>query len=138
MFKNFSTRAAQYSKYWNDFADDDLTATGGNIMRVDFHKLFKEIAKDPNKYGFSKKLLAVSCPLDDKGEAVHAQHCHSKDGKGFKPKDDDGYAYAFSDPLHPSPEMQSIMNDYTVSVYDAPIQVLVRPEQGFQIGTLAI
>ena len=96
---------------WNHDLMNTVKDLDGNIIYADIYKLYQEVQNDPFAYGFTNTLVA-QCTLGkestncDKGDS----HYHG----------DDGQVYMYTDWHHPSPQMNQIIAEYLLSIFNAP------------------
>ncbi|MBI6548282.1 autotransporter outer membrane beta-barrel domain-containing protein [Xenorhabdus lircayensis] len=104
--------ASQLSDEYNQKEEDQLG--NGNILRADINRLLREVIENPTIYGISNT-LGYACP---QGEL--AMVCSSSD-----PDFDKSQSYLFSDSFHPTPYAHRVIGQYIMSIYNAPLQVMV-------------
>ncbi|WP_340610321.1 autotransporter outer membrane beta-barrel domain-containing protein [Xenorhabdus bharatensis] len=108
-----SVGATKLTNNYNNIVDDEISKSGGNILRADIYSLLHEVIDSPFTYGFSNN-LGYACGL-----GISSSEC--KKGKnGF----DSSKEFIFSDNFHPSPLAHKIMGQYIESIYIAPSQVM--------------
>ena len=96
---------------WNHDLMNTVKDLRGNIIYADIYRLYQEVQNDPFAYGFTNTLVA-QCTLGkestncDKGDAYY----HG----------DDGQVYMYTDWHHPSPQMNQIIAEYLLSLFNAP------------------
>ena len=107
---------------WNKDLQNTLKDQEGNVIYADIYGLWQEVQNDPFSYGFTNTLVG-QCTLGkestncDKGDSYY----HG----------DDGEVYMYTDWHHPSPQMNQIIAEYLLSIFNAPgyISSLARTEE---------
>ncbi|MCC8466154.1 MULTISPECIES: autotransporter outer membrane beta-barrel domain-containing protein [Photorhabdus] len=112
-YKKLSSNASALVDSYNKLEDTALSKKGGNIVRVDVNALLHEVIDNPLRYGFSNT-LGYACVRDR-----DANIC-SSDDTGF----DASKSFLFSDDFHPTPDAQRMVGQYTISILNAPHQVM--------------
>ncbi|MEQ2019246.1 autotransporter domain-containing protein [Photorhabdus bodei] len=112
-YKKLSSNASALVDSYNKLEDTALSQKGGNIVRVDVNALLHEVIDNPLRYGFSNT-LGYACVRDR-----DANIC-SSDDTGF----DASKSFLFSDDFHPTPDAQRMVGQYTISILNAPHQVM--------------
>ncbi|AOM39829.1 autotransporter outer membrane beta-barrel domain-containing protein [Xenorhabdus hominickii] len=104
--------ASQSSDEYNQKVDNQLG--NGNILRADVNRLLREVIDNPTIYGVSNT-LGYACP-----QGSLALLCDSTD-----PDFDKSQSFLFSDSFHPTPYAHQVIGQYIMSIYNAPLQVMV-------------
>ncbi|MCT8350610.1 MULTISPECIES: autotransporter outer membrane beta-barrel domain-containing protein [Photorhabdus] len=112
-YNEISSKASGLVNEYNKLEDTALSKKGGNIVRVDVNALLHEVIDNPLRYGFSNT-LGYACVRDR-----DANIC-SSDDTGF----DASKSFLFSDDFHPTPDAQRMVGQYTISILNAPHQVM--------------
>ncbi|WP_387465901.1 autotransporter outer membrane beta-barrel domain-containing protein [Photorhabdus sp. RM323S] len=113
-YKELSSNASKLVDSYNQLEDIALSQENGNIVRVDVNALLHEVIANPLHYGFLNT-IGYAC-----AQGVNASSCRSKD-TGF----DASKSFLFADDFHPTPAAQHMVGEYTVSVINAPYQVML-------------
>ncbi|WP_445375313.1 autotransporter outer membrane beta-barrel domain-containing protein [Photorhabdus tasmaniensis] len=113
-YKELSSNASKLVDSYNQLEDIALSQENGNIVRVDVNALLHEVIANPLHYGFLNT-IGYAC-----AQGVNASSCRSKDA-GF----DASKSFLFADDFHPMPAAQHMVGEYTVSVINAPYQVML-------------
>ncbi|NHB89875.1 autotransporter outer membrane beta-barrel domain-containing protein [Photorhabdus tasmaniensis] len=113
-YKELSSNASKLVDSYNQLEDIALSQENGNIVRVDVNALLHEVIANPLHYGFLNT-IGYAC-----AQGVNASSCRSKDA-GF----DASKSFLFADDFHPTPAAQHMVGEYTVSVINAPYQVML-------------
>ncbi|MBS9427591.1 autotransporter outer membrane beta-barrel domain-containing protein [Photorhabdus akhurstii] len=112
-YNETSSKASGLVNEYNKLEDTALSKKGGNIVRVDVNALLHEVIDNPLRYGFSNT-LGYACVRDKE-----ANSC-SSDDPGF----DASKSFLFSDDFHPTPAAQRMIGEQTISILNAPHQVM--------------
>ncbi|OCA56034.1 autotransporter outer membrane beta-barrel domain-containing protein [Photorhabdus namnaonensis] len=112
-YKQLSSNASALVDSYNKLEDISLSQDGGNIVRVDVNALLHEVIDNPLRYGFSNT-VGYAC-----AQGVNAGACHSSD-TGFNASQ----IFLFADNFHPTPTAQHMVGQYTISILNAPHQVM--------------
>ncbi|MFH4355129.1 MAG: autotransporter domain-containing protein, partial [Neisseriaceae bacterium] len=96
---------------WNHDLQNAVRDVQGNVVYADIYRLYQEIQNDPYSYGFTNTLVA-QCTLGKESTI-----CDSGDSYYHG---DDGQVYMYTDWHHPSPQMNQIIAEYLLSVFNAP------------------
>ncbi|QRN41722.1 MAG: autotransporter domain-containing protein [Neisseriaceae bacterium] len=96
---------------WNRDLQERLMDVNGNIVYADIYRLYEEVQNDPYTYGFTN-ILVAQCSLGKESTICDAgdDYYHG----------DDGQVYMYTDWHHPSPQMNQIIAEYLLSIFNAP------------------
>ncbi|MCV2508881.1 MAG: autotransporter domain-containing protein, partial [Neisseriaceae bacterium] len=96
---------------WNRDLQNRLMDVDGNVVYADIYRLYEEVQNDPYAYGFTN-ILVAQCTLGKESTICDAgdDYYHG----------DDGQVYMYTDWHHPSPQMNQIIAEYLLSVFNAP------------------
>ncbi|QRN41720.1 MAG: autotransporter domain-containing protein [Neisseriaceae bacterium] len=96
---------------WNRDLQERLMDVNGNIVYADIYRLYEEVQNDPYTYGFTN-ILVAQCGLGKESRSCDAgdDYYHG----------DDGQVYMYTDWHHPSPQMNQIIAEYLLSIFNAP------------------
>ncbi|PQQ40124.1 autotransporter domain-containing esterase [Photorhabdus luminescens] len=112
-YKQLSSNASALVDSYNKLEDIALSQDGGNIVRVDVNALLHEVIDNPLRYGFSNT-VGYAC-----AQGIEAKSCHAND-PGFNASQ----IFLFADNFHPTPTAQRMVGQYTISILNAPHQVM--------------
>ncbi|NDK98606.1 autotransporter outer membrane beta-barrel domain-containing protein [Photorhabdus bodei] len=112
-YKQLSSNASALVDSYNKLEDIVLSQKGGNIVRVDVNALLHEVIDNPLRYGFSNT-VGYAC-----ARGIEANSC-SSDDTGF----DASKPFLFADDFHPTPAAQRMIGEQTISILNAPHQVM--------------
>ncbi|MDX7992833.1 autotransporter outer membrane beta-barrel domain-containing protein [Xenorhabdus littoralis] len=98
---------------YNSLVDTEISKSNGNILRADVNGLLREVITNPLIYGI-QNTLGYAC-----GQGVSSSECSKDDLTFTKDKE-----FLFSDFFHPTPLGQKVIDQYIVSIYIAPSQVM--------------
>ncbi|EYU15902.1 autotransporter domain-containing esterase [Photorhabdus aegyptia] len=112
-YEKMSRSASELVESYNRLEDMELSHNNGNIVRVDVNALLHEVIDNPLRYGFSNT-LGYAC-----ARGVEAKSCHST-VPGFNASQ----LFLFADNFHPTPAAQRMIGQYTISILNAPHQVM--------------
>ncbi|MCA6221151.1 autotransporter outer membrane beta-barrel domain-containing protein [Photorhabdus antumapuensis] len=112
-YKKLSSNASALVDSYNKLEDIELSQKDGNIVRVDVNALLHEVIDNPLRYGFSNT-VGYAC-----ARTINAGACYSN-VPGF----DANQIFLFADNFHPTPAAQRMIGEYTISILNAPHQVM--------------
>ncbi|WP_323837894.1 autotransporter outer membrane beta-barrel domain-containing protein [Photorhabdus africana] len=112
-YKQLSSNASALVDSYNKLEDIALSQKGGNIVRVDVNALLHEVIDNPLRYGFSNT-VGYAC-----AQGIEASSCHAAD-TGFNASQ----IFLFADNFHPTPAAQRMIGEQTISILNAPHQVM--------------
>lgn len=123
--------------YYNSGVDKalgELKRDGVVILRPDTNKTFNEIVKHPDYYGFTNITGTAVVQYSDAITNIKKWGSGTGDERAgaFEPEDGKGglggidkpwlwgkgSKYAFSDPVHPSPEIHRMLSDYIITMME--------------------
>ncbi|MBS7662350.1 autotransporter domain-containing protein [Pseudomonas lalucatii] len=106
---------------YNDALASQLTALGGNVIRLNFRGLLHEVQGDLASYGFDP--LVSQTDVCFSGSSCLADPTWGLGGTSANPG-----RLLFNDGVHPTAAVQQITADYTYAILAAPWQLSLLPE----------
>ena len=109
------------SALFNAQLDRQLTALGGNVIRLNNRALFAEITAEPARYGFDPRVAQTDLCFN--GDNCQTDPTWSLGGATPAPSQ-----LVFYDGVHPTAAVQQISADYVYSLLAAPWEIGLLPE----------
>ncbi|WP_439860661.1 autotransporter domain-containing protein [Pseudomonas sp. MBLB4136] len=106
---------------YNDALASQLSALGGNVIRLNYRGLLNEVQADLAAYGFDPLVAQTNVCFN--GSSCIADPTYGLGGTSPNPN-----KLLFNDGVHPTAAVQQITADYTYSILSAPWQVSLLPE----------
>ncbi|UTW09582.1 autotransporter domain-containing SGNH/GDSL hydrolase family protein [Pseudomonas benzenivorans] len=106
---------------YNDALGSQLSALGGNVIRLNYRGLLSEVQADLAAYGFDP--LVAQTNVCFSGSSCLADPTWGLGGASPNPD-----RLLFNDGVHPTAAVQQITADYTYSILSAPWEVSLLPE----------
>jgi outer membrane lipase/esterase len=111
------------SGLFNTELGTQLSALGGNVIRLNFRGLLDEVKSDLAAFGFDP--LVAQTDVCFSGDSCLTDPTWSIGGLTPNPN-----KLMFNDGVHPTGAVQQISADYTYSILSAPWQISLLPEMG--------
>nr|WP_298145676.1 autotransporter domain-containing SGNH/GDSL hydrolase family protein [uncultured Pseudomonas sp.] len=114
------------SALFNQELASQLTALGGNVIRLNLRGLLAEVQGDLASFGFDDSIVQTAVCFD--GAPIAGVSCNADPTWGIGSLTADPSKLLFNDGIHPSAATHQITADYIYSILAAPWEVSLLPE----------
>ena len=114
------------SALFNQELAAQLTALGGNVIRLNLRGLLAEVQSDLASFGFDPNIVQTAVCFD--GAPIAGVTCNADPTWGIGSLTADPSKLLFNDGIHPSAATHQITADYIYSILAAPWEVSLLPE----------
>lgn len=111
------------SSFFNAELGSQLSALGGNVIRLNFRGLLTEVQSDLAAFGFDSSITQTDVCFNGGGGDCIADPTWGIGGTSPNPN-----RLMFNDGVHPTAAVQQISADYIYSIISAPWQISLLPE----------
>lgn len=107
------------SRQFNDALNSGLAGYRGNLVVLDIHGMFEELMRRPGRFGLSNVTSAACTAANPLTGEASALFCT----RNTLVEPNANQTYLFADALHPSGMGHQLVNDYVLSVLQAPSRI---------------
>ena len=111
---------------FNQALDAQLSALGGNVIRLNLRGLLPEVQADLAAFGYDASIVQTAVCFD--GDPIIGEECNADPTWGIDSPTADPSKLLFNDGIHPSAATHQITADYIHSILAAPWEISLLPE----------